>query len=137
MEADLGNLADARSIFERSLRLFRPSADKTAVWRAYEVMEERAGNSMEAQMVFNRSMRESMSDEGDSENVPDSGADGLVLPADPVSNSAKSNKEFEVSRWDSGSDDMDAEVWMNNGSIEGRVPERMMKRLWNDNSSRR
>ncbi|EJK75293.1 hypothetical protein THAOC_02984 [Thalassiosira oceanica] len=137
METDLGNLADARSIFERSLRLFRPSADKTAVWRAYEVMEERAGNTMEAQMVFNRSMRESMSDEGDSENIPESGADGLVLPAGPESNPTKPNQEFEVSRWERGSDDMDAEVWMNNGSIEGRVPERMMKRLWKDNSSRR
>ena len=137
METDLGNLADARSIFERSLRLFRRSADKTAVWRAYEVMEERAGNTMEAQMVFNRSMRESMSDEGDREKIPESGADGLVLPAGPGSNSAKTNKEFEVSRWETGSDDMDAEVWMNNGSIEGRVPERMMKRLMKDNSSRR
>ena len=43
--------------------------------------------------------------------------------------SSKRNQEIEVSRWDTESGEMDAEVWMNNGSIEGKVPASMMKRL--------
>ena len=142
MEAELGNFADARSIFERSLKLFRsPSADKTSIWRAYEVMEERAGNTREAQMVFQRSMGETMSKSTIDEEViiaratnPSSvdGAQDMIDAAAFDSSRPKSSKrsqEIEVSRWDTESGEMDAEVWMNNGSIEGKVPASMMKRL--------
>ncbi|KAL7541446.1 hypothetical protein ACHAWF_006931 [Thalassiosira exigua] len=136
MEAKLGNFVDARSIYERSLKLFRsPSADKTAVWRAYEVMEERAGNTREAQLVFQRSMGESMalSTGGGDEMV----SDAAVVPSDllstspPRSKSERRSKEVEFSRWDTGSNELDAEVWMNDGSIEGKVPPRQMKKYKN------
>lgn len=130
MEAELGNFADARSIFERGLRMFRgQSADKTALWRAYEVMEERAGNTMEAQRVFQRSMGEAMadSDEITPEN-PSTEAEDL-LTASKLKLSKK--REVEVSRWDTGSNELDSEVWMNNGSIEGKVPASTMKKLKN------
>lgn len=132
MEAELGNYADARSIFERSLKMFRsPSADKTAIWRAYEVMEERAGHTRQAQSVFQRSMRESMSSSSmdEEEIIP-----GSNIPAEavvPKSKPSKKSKEVEVSRWDTGSTDLDAEVWMNNGSIEGKLPASQMKKLKN------
>lgn len=150
MEAELGNFADARSIFERSLKLFRsPSVDKTSLWRAYEVMEERAGNTGEAQLVFQRSMGESMSsstvEEGEintpggtspRDNTEASSDD--MFTAIPRSKSTKiDSEEVEVSRWDNGYNDMgaegsmDAEVWMNDGSIEGKVPASMMKKLKN------
>lgn len=126
MEAELGNFADARSIFERSLKLFRsPSVDKTAIWRAYEVMEERAGHTREAQLVFQRSMRETMSsstvedDELISEGSPGSVAkESDSLDTESRSKSSKRGREVEVSRWDTGSNELSSEVWMNNGSIE-------------------
>ena len=100
MEAELGNFADARSIFERVLKLFRsPSVDKTAIWRAYEVIAP-----MPSDMISVTSQK-----------------------AKP----SKRNKEVEVSSWSNGSDVLDAEVWMNNGSIEGRVPASMMRKLKN------
>ena len=146
MEAELGLYADARSIFERSLKLFRsPSADKTILWRAYEVMEERAGNTRQAQMVFQRSMAETMSKKSTDEEVitargtttPISNDEEPVLmvsaAASPKTNPSKKNKEVEVSRWNAESNDLDAEVWMNNGSIEGKVPAAMMNRLKNKN----
>ena len=126
MEADLGNFADARSIFERSLKLFRsPSVDKMALWRAYEVMEERAGHTREAQLVFQRSMRESMSssivEEEDvisRERVGDIARESNSLDAETRSKSSKRGREVEALRWDTGSNELDSEVWMNNGSIE-------------------
>ena len=125
MEEDLGNFSDARSIFERTLKNFpSPSDDKTAVWRAYEVMEERNGNYRKAQQVFQRSMREAMASE-DEEIFPERASDVGV-----VDSSVKEiNKEVEVSRWQTGSSDLEAEVWLNNGSIEGKVPAKMMKKL--------
>jgi tetratricopeptide (TPR) repeat protein len=140
MEAELGNFADARSIFERVLKLFRsPSVDKTAIWRAYEVMEERAGNTREAQLVFQRSMRESISSSTVDEELIFPLVEGGIapMPSDMISvtsqkaKPSKRNKEVEVSSWSNGSDVLDAEVWMNNGSIEGRVPASMMRKLKN------
>ncbi|KAL9185932.1 hypothetical protein ACHAXT_003709 [Thalassiosira profunda] len=130
MEAELGNFADARSIFERTLRLFRtPSADKTAIWRAYEVMEERAGNTQEAQMVFQRSMRESM--EKESSGASGTSPDVLAPAAATSKRTAKKSREVEFSRWETGSNELDAEVWLNDGAVEGKVPPSMMKKLKN------
>ena len=130
MEADLGEFADARSIFERTLKYFPSSSDdKTAVWRAYEVMEERAGNYRQAQQVFQRSMREDMTSK-DEEIIPESASD-----VDIVDSSFKEkSREVEVSRWQTESSDLGAEVWMNNGNIEGKIPAKMMKKLRNGDS---
>ena len=138
MEAELGNFADARSIFERVLKLFRsPSVDKTAIWRAYEVMEERAGNTREAQLVFQRSMRESISSSTADEELllpfvdDDIGTTNSGLLASEKPKPSKKSREVEVSSWSNGSDVLEAEVWMNNGSIEGKVPASMMKKFKN------
>ncbi len=138
MEAELGNFADARSIFERVLKLFSsPSVDKTAIWRAYEVMEERAGNTREAQLVFQRSMRESISSSTADEELLFPFVDGDIgtttsdLRATQKSEPFNKSREVEVSSWSNGSDVLGAEVWMNNGSIEGKVPASMMKKFKN------
>jgi tetratricopeptide (TPR) repeat protein len=138
MEAELGNFADARSIFERALKLFRsPSVDKTAIWRAYEVMEERAGHTREAQLVFQRSMRESMSSSAVEEEDIISGVSpgGAAKASDSIdaearSKSSKRGKGVEVSRWDAGGNELDSEVWMNNGSIEVRLCQRICSSHW-------
>lgn len=138
MEADLGNFADARSIFERTLKCFpSPSDDKTAVWRAYEVMEERAGNYRQAQQVFQRSMREAMAVK-DEEVIPESTTADVDIAAPTTDSSSfkQKNREVEVSRWQTGSSDLGAEVWMNNGSIEGKVPAKMMQKLRNGESNK-
>jgi len=134
MEADLGNFADARCIFEKSLKLFRsPSADKTSIWRAYEVMEERAGNTREAQLIFKRSMAEAIAAEANQEITPENPS----TEAEDMQNRNQSQskllkkKEVEVSRWGIESSELDSKVWMNNGSIEGKVPASTMKRLKN------
>ena len=45
MEQEIGNIHDARMIFERALKQFpSPSDDKISLWRSYELMEQRAGN---------------------------------------------------------------------------------------------
>jgi tetratricopeptide (TPR) repeat protein len=158
MEADLGNFVDARSIFQSkfagfvhwyylstkcltkfvntgTLKLFpSPSDDKMAIWRAWEVMEERTGNSRAAQIVFQRSMSDSMSaNEEESLPVPESPSLDLNVITTPKEENTvigKRKEKLELSRlakeggWDS-------DVWMNNGSIEGKVPERMMKKLRN------
>lgn len=133
MEADLGNFSDARSIFERTLKYFSSqSDDKTAVWRAYEIMEEQAGNYRKAQQVFQRSMREDMASK-DEEIIPERASD-----VDIVDSLVKEkSKEVEVSRWQTGSSDLGAEVWLNNGSIEGRIPAKMMQKLRNGDSNKR
>lgn len=130
MEAEMGNYADARSIFERSLKQFRsPSSDKTSIWRAYEIMEERAGHTRQAQTIFQRSMIDSTMEE----QIRDDGittSDALApTPAASKPKPSKRSKEVEFSRWNTESNEMDAEVWMNNGSIEGKVPASMMKKL--------
>ena len=140
MEAGLGNFSDARSIFERVLKMFRSSSvDKMAIWRAYEIMEERAGNSREAQLVFQRSMRESISSSTADEELMFASVNGdvdpkksdLVAAVNLKSKPPKRSKEVEVSSWSTGSNVLEAEVWMNNGSIEGKVPASMMKKLKN------
>ncbi len=132
MEADLGNFSDARSIFERTLKYFSSqSDDKTAVWRAYEIMEEQAGNYRKAQQVFQRSMREDMASK-DEEIIPERASDVDIVD----SLDKEKSKEVEVSRWQTGSSDLGAEVWLNNGSIEGKIPAKMMKKLRNGDSKK-
>lgn len=104
-----------------------------AIWRSWEIMEERAGNTRAAQLIFQRSMRDSMSskDEGAIPESPD--LDMITTPV--VETPAKSKgKEIEVSRWVSEGNEWDSEVWINNGSIEGKIPAKMMKKLMQGDS---
>mmetsp|Transcript_9961 Transcript_9961/g.22270 ORF Transcript_9961/g.22270 Transcript_9961/m.22270 type:complete len:889 (-) Transcript_9961:84-2750(-) len=133
MEQDIGNIHDARMIFERVLRRFASTSDdKIAIWRAYELMEQRAGNMKESQSVYQRSIRESMSTT--SEVVLPDGPDVVVQrrldpPPDMKDLLKKSANEIEVIRWGSAaSDSMDGEVWLNKGSIEGKVPPSAMNK---------
>lgn len=129
-----------------TLKLFPPqSDDKVALWRAYEVMEERAGNTRAAQQIFQRSMREAMTPRDDEMNpINISPTMNELLISDPqspvdgdLSTTKEKSKEVEVSRWNTGSNNLDAEVWINNGSIEGKLPQKMMKKLRKDGANRR
>mmetsp|Transcript_4894 Transcript_4894/g.10067 ORF Transcript_4894/g.10067 Transcript_4894/m.10067 type:complete len:109 (+) Transcript_4894:93-419(+) len=108
-------------------------------------MEERAGNTSAAQQIFQRSMREAMTprdDEVNPNNIPPTMNELLISdPQSPVNGDLLSIKEksneVEVSRWNTGSNNLDAEVWINNGSIEGKLPQKMMKKLRNDGANRR
>ena len=111
-----------------------PSDDKMALWRSWEIMEERTGNSRAAQLIFQRSMSDSMAATNEQESfVPERPSLNLnVITApkeeDIFSATNKRKEKLELSRlakeggWDS-------DVWMNNGSIEGKVPAKTMKRL--------
>ena len=137
MEEELGNIGDARMIFERALKQFTTlSDDKIALYRSYELMEQRAGNVRASQNVYQRSIRESMSTGSVSDVVlPDE--PNLVVqpklepPPDLKTVLKKSTpaNEVEVVRWRSASDSMNGEVWLTReGSIEGRVPSSVMKK---------
>jgi len=130
MEETLGNWSDVRVLFERALKQFTPGTEeKKRLWRAYELMEQRAENFSGAQEVYQRSLREAFVDPVDEE--PDQ------MVASFVSKSSKNDEEkgkremsdddqIEVSRWDTPS--MRGEVWLNNGNIESKVPKAIMKK---------
>jgi hypothetical protein len=108
-----------------------PSNDKMAIWRAWEIMEERTGNSRAAQIVFQRSMSDSMS-ANEEEAIPVPARPNLDLnvittPKEekPVRNQSKEKVELSRLSKEGG---WDSDVWMNNGSIEGKVSAKMMKR---------
>jgi len=146
MEERLGNLDDARSLFRRSLKKLTPGTDETnRLWRAYELMEQRTGNEANAQEVYRQSMRESFSaaaDEPDERDIEIFVEENLEMNSnlqqqrqenqknDDNSDSDRKNnakREFEVSRWDQEGSSMKAEILMD-GSIEGKVPRRAMKK---------
>ena len=137
MEEELGNIRDARMIFERALKQFTTlSDDKIALYRSYELMEQRAGNVKASQNVYQRSIRESMSNGSVSDLVLPDEPNLVVQPKlDPppdlktVLKKSTPAKEVEVVRWQSASDSMNSEVWLTReGSIEGRVPSSVMKK---------
>jgi Tfp pilus assembly protein PilF len=120
MEEELGNINDARMIFERALRRFAAgSKDKMALWRSYELMEQRIGDPGAAQAIYQRSMRETFT-LADAED--DMSSNKQDLPnLDGVLNNGGNNgrtKEVEVVRWESTG----GEVWMNDRAIEAKVP---------------
>jgi len=136
MEEELGNIRDARMIFERALKQFTTmSDDKIALYRSYELMEQRAGNDKASQNVYQRSIRESMSTGPVSDVILPDEPDLVVQPKhDPppdlktVLKKSTAN-EVEVVRWRSSSDSMNNDVWLTReGSIEGRVPSSAMKK---------
>ena len=132
-----GNIRDARMIFERALKQFTTlSDDKIALYRSYELMEQRAGNVKASQNVYQRSIRESMSTGSVSDVILPDEPNLVVQPKlDPppdlktVLKKSTPANEVEVVRWRSATDSMNSEVWLTReGSIEGRVPSSVMKK---------
>ena len=98
------------------------SNEKMSLWRSYELMEQRLGNVREAQNVYQRSMRETITLEDevfqdDKSRVPEE-----------LSKVLKRSVEVEVESW--GSDSLEGalrgEIWMNGGSIEAKVPKSVL-----------
>jgi len=130
MEEELGNVIDARSIFERALVQFAAGSDeKVSLWRAYELMEQRTNNSKAAQQVYQRSMRESMSSLQE-EEVKNYESESRAKKEPEIDDILRKSKEVEIVRWggDNTISSMKGEVWMNNGSIEGKVPASILKK---------
>lgn len=136
MEEQLGNLDDARSLFQRSLKEFTPGTDETnQLWRAYELMEQRSGNEANAQAVYQQAMRESFSAAADAPEEQDEIFDEDIETRevakaddkDSDDSKSKAKREFEVSRWDQAGGSMKAEILLD-GSIEGKMPESAMKK---------
>ena len=110
-----------------SLKLFPAGSDeKTTLWRSYELMEQRIGDIQSAQQVYQRSIRESM------------GVEDMVINEDSASvqrqqrkdssemeNVLRKSAEVEVVTW---GDTLGGEVWLNDGLIEAKVPNRVMKK---------
>jgi len=141
MEENIGNLSEARHLFKQLLQKFTPGTDETKqLWRAYELMEQRAGNEANAQEVYRQSMRESYSavieeqrNSASSDYSPSVRTKDqyqktqLQDDEDGQKRTPKIKREFEVSRWDQGSSSMKAEMMMD-GSIEGMVPKSTMNK---------
>jgi hypothetical protein len=128
MEEQIGNVKDARMIFERALRKFSPgSHDRMALYRSYELMEQRLGDSAAAKNIYQRSLRESFDakDEIDLIKHIDDENDEISRTAtssttekdkdDPKNN--KKDYEVEVVRWENTG----GEVWLNDRAIEAKV----------------
>ena len=94
-------------------------------------MEKRAGNNAAAQEVYRRAVRESITKAEDGETQDELDIASMARVAgnkDATDVTDDSKKEFEVVRWDRGSS-MKGEVWMNDGSVEGKVPKAAMEKL--------
>lgn len=116
MEEKLGNHNDARAIFERAFPRFSAGSEsKKSLWRNYELMEQRAGDTAAAQRVYQRATREVITFEEsplEDENVESESN----LQPENIS-SLRSKREKEVVRWDGG-----GEVWLNDRAIEAMLP---------------
>ena len=102
------------------------SNEKMSLWRSYELMEQRLGNVREAQNVYQRSMREQITLE---DEVFKEDRSKAKVPQE-LSTVLKRSSEVEVESW--GSDSLEGvlrgEVWMNQGSIEAKVPKSALKK---------
>jgi len=136
MEEKLGNIQDARLIFERALRQFgAQSEEKMSLWRAYELMESQAGNLKAAQNVYQRSIRDAIVSKDDYQDYDSKNVTRKVEDLEPTRDDIlkqSNSNEVEISRWNSkrntGFGEKNAEVWLNEGSIEGKVPPSTMKK---------
>ena len=143
MEEELGNWDDARSLFEWALQQFEPgTTERKQLWQAYELMEQNAINPAGATAIYQRSMREvfklqDIKEEKEQESEEQSIAEPVSTVVDVKEKEEEKKKEYDVMQWDQGSsssmkaESMESEVWMNNGSIEGKVPTSAMKRKRN------
>ena len=135
MEESIGNLKDARVIFERSLRQFEPgTSEKKRLWSAYELMEQRCGNAAAAQEVYQRAVRESITKDEDGDkwedlDIPSMAAGVSIENSNDGAGKKDAKKEFEVIRWDQESSSMKADVWLKRGSVEGKVPQATMRKM--------
>ena len=104
------------------------SNEKMSLWRSYELMEQRLGNVREAQNVYQRSMREQITLE-DEVFKEDRSSINTKAPQE-LSAVLKRSAEVEVESW--GSDSLEGvlrgEIWMNQGSIEAKVPNSVLKK---------
>ena len=96
------------------------------------MMEFQAGNLNAAQNVYQRSIRDSIATDDSFDNREKNiiRKNTGQLKKDKI---LKKSKEVEVSRWKSSSSDAessfgDTSVWMNDGSIEGKVPSATMRK---------
>jgi tetratricopeptide (TPR) repeat protein len=133
MEEKLGNIDDARHLFERSLKQFAPgTVEKQQLWRSYELMEQHAGNEANAQEVYRRAMRESFAAAKEEMQSGEfsSSSKGTATPSAQAEESVpKREREVEVVRWNQGSTSMKAEIWLtNDGDIESMMPKGAMKK---------
>eukprot|EP00547_Thalassionema_nitzschioides_P004992 CAMPEP_0194204456 /NCGR_PEP_ID=MMETSP0156-20130528/3970_1 /TAXON_ID=33649 /ORGANISM="Thalassionema nitzschioides, Strain L26-B" /LENGTH=885 /DNA_ID=CAMNT_0038930479 /DNA_START=152 /DNA_END=2809 /DNA_ORIENTATION=+ len=128
---------DARLIFERALKEFPPgSQEKASLWRSYELMEQRLGNVAEAQIVYQRSMRETMSLQQSSSIQSSLSSSESSFKTKKVDDKddvlrEKKNGDDQVEIWVGGVEKstLGREVWMmNDGSIESKVPEAVMRK---------
>ena len=140
MEEEIGNFNDARVLFERALKQFAPgTTEKKRLWRLYELMEEKAGSPGGGQEVYRRAVAESITtteEEFKGDDIDFASMAATAVNKDATQGDKKSkegqrsrNKEFEVLRWDQGSSSMKNEVWMNDGSIEGKVPQATLDKM--------
>ncbi len=135
MEESMGNLNDTRVIFERSLRQFEAgTSEKKRLWVAYETMEQRVGNVLAAQEVYQRAVRESITKEEKVEkweelDIPSMAAGAGNKDANFLDGGTGARKEFEVIRWEQDASSMKREVWLNDGSVEGKIPKSTMNKL--------
>jgi tetratricopeptide (TPR) repeat protein len=127
MEEQIGNVKDARMIFERALHKFSPgSFEKMALYRSYELMEQRIGDTAAAQNVYQRSLRESFAAKNeidlikriddDSDEVSQSSTSTTTETGVGYTKKRK-NYEVEVVRWENTG----GEVWLNDRAIEAKV----------------
>jgi tetratricopeptide (TPR) repeat protein len=130
MEEQLGNVKDARMIFERGLRKFSTgSEEKKALYRSYELMEQRLGDTTAAQNIYQRSVRESFIEKDevdilktnvilDTRRAIDESYSSDTTSVQPQTTiDKKKTKEFEVIRWENTG----GEVWLNDRAIEAKV----------------
>lgn len=123
MEEKLGNRQDARAIYERALPRFSAGSEsKKALWRNYELMEQRAGDTAAAQRVYQRAMREVITFEESS--VDDESFDTNSSPQPENTISSRGKREKEVVRWNGGG----GEVWLNDRAIEAKIPPEKRKK---------
>jgi tetratricopeptide (TPR) repeat protein len=122
MEEELGNAKDVRLIYERALGKFAPGSDsKMSLWRYYESMYKRLGDSAAAQLVYQRAMRETFTFRNDQDSLGTVPLQKLPAVEIPMEEVLKKSREVEVGLMKSGG----GEVWLNDRAIEGKVPFKM------------
>ena len=98
-----------------------------SIWRAFELMEVEAGNLKAAQSVYQRSIRDSMGSNLSESAIEYDDENKITEKIAPKEEILKRTSEVEVSRWNSRESFGESDVWINDGSIEGKVPSSVMK----------
>lgn len=135
MEESLDNASDARVIIERALkRLPSSSPDKKSLWRTYETLEENAGNFEAATKIYQRALGETVTlqesfvpETTPPKSVKEENKENTEPSIDDV---LTNNDQVElIARWkNEKSIDFYQDVWINDGSVEGKVPMHKMQK---------